>query len=649
MDKSKHSFIVKLRYKFDNFMSRGGVTVFFALMFLFLGAIILMAVARFIVNWVYPQKNLTSFFEQIWLAFLQISDGGAIAEDSESNIFNKVVGIITLFLGLILFSSLVAFITAQFEIMLSNLRKGKSKVIENNHTLILGFGDRVYEIINELIIANESQKSPAIVVLAEREKDEMDDFFNETISDRKTTRIVTRSGSTSNVRTLRSVGVSTARSIVILNGATIDEPRGKKDLADARVLKTILAVISCTTEEHLPPILAELHSANKQMLAKNISPAISVIDEHTILAKLMVQTSRIPGLARVYDELVGFAGNEFYFHIPSQGWGGITYGELVFRYPECCVLGIRKKNGSILMNPNQMENIDDSNEAILLAEDDSTIRFSKTVTVPKIAAPKSSEKRPRKIEHHMIAGWSHKAAAIIDEYSQYLLAESGIDLVVSQVDSQMKKAVAKLKNTHPSVKIRLLQAKIDNAGVLRKLTPEKYDTVIIVGSDGGKAEIRDSETISKLLEFRAHFKSLSSENLKTQIITEIADSDNIEIIKEAGVRDFLISNQFVSKIYAQISEEPGVLDIYEDLFSEAGSEVYIKPVSLYFEIIPEVVSFAEVCAAALMRNETAFGVRLMKEERDEEKRFGIYVNPKKSDKFSFSPDDCLITLAEDET
>ncbi len=151
-------------------------------------------------------------------------------------------------------------------------------------------------------------------MLSEREKDEMDDFFRERLPDTKNTRVVTRSGSTSSIHMLRRVNATGAKSVVILNDAAIDAGDDEKTLADARVLKTILALISCTGEDNAPPIIAEFHYRNMRNLAKNILPGkISLIDEHSILARLMVQTSRVSGLAQVYDNLVGFEGCEFYF------------------------------------------------------------------------------------------------------------------------------------------------------------------------------------------------------------------------------------------------------------------------------------------------------------------------------------------------
>jgi len=650
MASEDHSFKAKLKYSFDNFMSKGGLSVFSALMLIFISVFILMAIIRFTVNIIAPQENLARVLDQLWEVFVQILDSGSIADDAGANLLNKITGIITVFLGMIFFSSLVAFITSQFEAKLDELRKGKSNVVEKDHTLILGFGDRVLEIIRELIIANESEKNPAAVVLAEKEKDEMDDFFRDRIENIRNTRIVTRSGSTSSIHMLRRVGVGTARSVIILNDAAVDAPDEEKSLADARVLKTILALMSCTGEENAPPVVAELHHENMRKLAKNISPdKISLIDEHSILAKLMVQTSRVSGLAQVYDNLVGFEGCEFYFYRPEGGLEGIKYSDLIFHFKESSVFGIRRNNGTMLLNPSPDTVCKGDDEVIVLAEDDSTIKFLKQrldVTVPscKAAAP-----HPKSIENQLIVGWSFKTPAILDEYSKYLAKGSKIDVVVHEIGENTKKEFNDIQKKNSGIKMRLLIGDLHIPTTIAKLKPEQYDNVIILSGDGGNSELRDSETIAKLLEFRHYFKTTVKREVKTQLITEVADSENIEVIQEAGVKDFLISNQFVSKIYAQVSEEPAVLEIYDDLFSEEGSEVYLKPVSMFLTNIPESITFGELCAAALKRKESCFGVRLLSEETDMSKNFGIYVNPPKDKVFMLSGNDWLITLAEDES
>lgn len=639
----------RLSYAFDNFMSRGGLSVFLALMLLFLAAIVLMAAFRFVANLISPQDQTKDLLGQWWLAFLQIADGGSISEDSDSNALNRVVGIVSLFLGMVLFSSLVAFITSQFEARLAELRKGRSRVIEAGHTLILGSGDRVLEIVRELIVANESARRPAIVVVSEREKDEMDDYFRERIEDRRNTRIITRSGSTSSLQLLRRVGVDSAKSVVILNEAGVADEDSLKEAADARVLKTIMAVVASAGRDSPPAIVAELHHEAKRTLARGLFPNVSVIDEHSILAKLMVQTSRTSGLAQVYDYLVGFAGSEFYFYALPAGFAGRTFAELLFLCEGSSLLGVQKADGSILMNPPASRPFAEGEQAILLAEDDSTISLLKEANTPAFSQGRPQGPMEKTIESQLIVGWTRKTGLIVDEYSGYLRDGSSIVVVVDRADAQMREGFERIKARHPAIRLDLVEGDIHDPVAMASLRPEDFDNIIILTADGGEAEARDSQTIASLLEFRHYFRGLDQGKLKTQLITEVADSENIEVIEEVGVKDFMISNQFVSKIYAQVSEEPEVLRIYESLFSPEGAEVYLKPVGLYFSDLPENPSFSELCAAALDRGETCFGLRIVSGDGEGTGPHGICVNPPKDRRFRLGAGDMLITLAEDET
>ena len=137
-----------------------------------------------------------------------------------------------------------------------------------------------------------------------------------------------------------------------------------------------------------------------------------------------------------------------------------------------------------------------------------------------------------------------------------------------------------------------------------------------------------------------------------KLITEVMDSDNIDIILNSGVEDFMVSNQFVSQIMAQVSEEPMALDVYDDLFQADGSELYIKPASFYFNFDTEdsiTVPYGECVQAAQLRNEVILGVQIHADRKDREKMFGIALIPDKNDEFTLTAKDGLIALAEDET
>ena len=132
-------------------------------------------------------------------------EGSAAETDGDSNWLAKLTSIMGVLVGLILFSSMVAFITSVFEAKLDELRRGRSIVLEKDHTLILGFGDRILEVIRELIEANDSEPDAAIVILSDDDKEYMDNYIRDHILDFRTTRIITRSGIVTNINNLKKL------------------------------------------------------------------------------------------------------------------------------------------------------------------------------------------------------------------------------------------------------------------------------------------------------------------------------------------------------------------------------------------------------------------------------------------------------------
>ncbi len=228
----------KLKYNFENFMAKGGKSVFISLFILFIVSFVVSLGIRALVMVLDPEaKTVVSWLEHLWITFLQITDPGAVAEETGKNIWFKLSGTITMFLGLIIFSMLVAFITTQLEELLYKLRKGRSTVIESNHSLILGWNDRVNDIIKELILANESEKDAAIVILSEMDKEEMDDELHDAFPDTKTTRLITRTGSPSSLSDLKRVNASEARSAIVLASCSDGASPQEQSISDSQTIK----------------------------------------------------------------------------------------------------------------------------------------------------------------------------------------------------------------------------------------------------------------------------------------------------------------------------------------------------------------------------------------------------------------------------
>ncbi len=62
------------------------------------------------------------------------------------------------------------------------------------YLVILGWSPKIFDIINELIIANENQWSPAIVILTSKDQSEVQYMIKNKIHNLKNTRIICRNG-----------------------------------------------------------------------------------------------------------------------------------------------------------------------------------------------------------------------------------------------------------------------------------------------------------------------------------------------------------------------------------------------------------------------------------------------------------------------
>ena len=663
-NKPTYPLAMRLRYRIDNFMSRGSSSIFLALLSLFMVGFLIMVTIRSITNLFLPDETLSSWAEIPWRVYVAVMEGSAAETDGDSNWAAKLTSILGVMVGLILFSSMVAFITSVFEAKLEELRRGRSLVLENNHTLILGFGDRILEIIRELIEANESETDASIVILAEDDKEYMDNLIRDNISEFLTTRVITRSGVVTNINNLKKVMAGKAKSIIIMNSAASWRPENEKRLADALVLKSIMSIMAVSKGEKHPPIVCEIHSNRDQDLAENISSGtVKALNEVSVLSKMIAQLALSRnGLSVVYSDMVGFDGNEFYFFKPEKGWGGpLTFGQSLNRFKSSTPMGIHDSKGSITLNPPKETPITDEDELIVFAEDDSTIfYFNEPVFDPstKIIPQNTTTLRTQRVA---LLNWTSKTEIILEKLCSYIPDESELCTYVSDKTDEMDLFLSKLNEEYPSIKMSINKIDLNDLNLLDKIMPETFDSIVILSPGGSTIEEMDAYVISLLIRIRQILilRSDSNQELKKpktnqwpKLITEVMDSENIDIILNSGVEDFMVSNQFVSQIMAQVSEEPLALDVYDDLFQAEGSELYIKPASYYFEFNGEesiTIPYGECVQAAQLRNEVILGVQLSSEHKDKDKMFGITLIPDKNDKFMLTKNDGLIALAEDET
>ncbi len=649
-NKTKPSFNQKVHYYLDNYLAKGSQALFLSLLFTFLSALAVFATLRMMFSFFMSEQP--EWLANLWMAFLQLTAPGSMGRDTESPVVMKLAAVLAGFTGVVIFSTLIATLTTALNSAISNLKKGHSRVLEAEHTLIVGWSKRVTEILKELVEANESEDDPVVVIMSEKDKPWMDEYLRSNFKKRGNTRIVTRSGNPASPVSLAHVNAAEARSVIVLANCDDNATETQQVASDARGIKVVLALETTAPDAEFPIVTELFLERNRQVVLGMLPERVKVIDSEEILAKVMVQTSRTSGLSTVYSELLSFDGCEMY--ITDAKWNGITFGKSQFHFPDGVPIGIRRPTGEVQLRPSVDTVLEDGFELLIVAEDDSTIDFQeKPVVVPReLTIP--NRRNEQKKEKMLMLGWSSKAPIIIAEHAEYVLEGSEIIIALYRPTEANRIEIAQLNDQIEALDIRLTEINPFDGEELKGLRPFEFDDIIILPqslSSNGDAERIDSETIVVLLLLRSMRKQILADGgeITTKIVTEVLDSNNQGLIHQAGVNDFIISNRIVSMLFAQISEEPEIQKVYDDLFQEDGSEIYVKPVELYFDSFPQKVTFADVMALVQQRDEeVCIGVKIGDKAGNVDANFGIKLIPFKDVVYELVPGDALVVVAEDE-
>jgi hypothetical protein len=281
----------RVRYRFDTTISRGTLPVIgylavltFALVF---GAAFLLAITGTAIN----EEADPSFGEAFWQSLLRILDPGTFSGDN--GWFLRVVMLIVTLIGISIAAVLIGLIASGIEQRIDDLRRGRSKVLESGHTLILGWSPRIHTVVEELCLANANQKRPVIVVLAKQEKEEMEDELSSRVASFHNTRIVCRTGDPANLHDLRIASAPEARSIVVLGQGHVEAD------ADADVVKAVLGALHVLQDSDVP-IIAEVDDAETSWALREAGgERVLTVRASDVIARITAQACRQSGLSAV--------------------------------------------------------------------------------------------------------------------------------------------------------------------------------------------------------------------------------------------------------------------------------------------------------------------------------------------------------------
>jgi hypothetical protein len=617
----------RARYLFDTVMSRGVGIVILWLAVITVGLVFVAALILTIFRIGIDGDQDVSLLESFWQSLLRILDPGTFSGDAGWPL--RITMLFVTLLGVLIGGSLIGLIVAAVDSKVEQLRRGRSAIVERDHTLILGWSPRVYTLISEIVKANENRKRARIVVLAPEEKPVMEEAIRDRVPDTRTTRIVCRTGDPSNPQDLRIVNADEARSIVVLAGA-------EDGVGDAEAVKAVLAVMTSQTRSTRGAVVAEMNDAETAHALHEASRGnVVTVRAVDVIARITAQACRQPGLSFVWQELLDFAGDEIYFQ-PAPELEGHTYGDALLAYDTSSVIGRRAADGTIAVNPPMDTEFGPGDSVIAISADDDTVVFSGFVeedTVDDVMPPPPAER----LERLLVVGWSFIGPVVLRELDEFAPPGSEVDVLLDPDLVDAKELpdldLARLRTTfHPT------------GGDLDELSnsvrDRSYDKVIILDYRAGISPAEaDARALLTLLILQQALGA-DAAGKRPRIVTELLDAGDVDLARATGADDFVVSDELSSLMLAQLAERAELEPVFADLFDVAGSAIALHPSSSY--VTPQPVPWRRVVAVARPCGETAIGYRI---EHGASGAPSVVLNPRKGEHVHLGEGDQVVVIA----
>jgi hypothetical protein len=631
--RTKAGFWTKVRYNFDNSIAQPSAFVFYMFIALIILSVLIVVIkyALYALPALLPTGTAPLApisFETFWGQFATLTGRG-----TEASWADRIVGILNWSITITVAGSVTGFIVGAINRAFAAMRKGKSPVIDNDHTLILGWSNRVFPILKELAVANANVRNAKVVIFSTLERDVMEDEIESRAEGLGKMKVITRTGDPTNPTDLKRVNVSNAKSVIILDA---------DETGDATVVSTVLAVKSVNSNPDLR-LIAELDDANTaEALVTATNGQVIAVRSHDVIARVTAQASRQPGLAAVTLDLLDFDGDEIYFQsVPALD--GKTYKDAVLSFNEASVIGLLHPDGTPELNPKTTTKIKPGSKVIAVAEDDDKVIFtgiSDAVAARKVGARKVIS---RKAENLLVIGWSSMGRSVLTELAAYLPKGSSVH-IVAQSKFVAPEELTNLK--FGAVKVTHASVSGDIDELIAAASAKRYDEVIVLGYREAISESEaDAQTMLTMLQMNQLFDQPNNGVEPTRLVAEILDSRKAELARVAAVDDLVVSDNLAALLIAQISENPALAPVFDDLFDADGAAINVKPIDHYVPLGKEITFGELVAIASAAHGESTIGYRVAAASRDDAST-GVRMNPNKNTVFTPAAGDALVVIGD---
>jgi hypothetical protein len=233
--------------------------------------------------------------------------------------------------------------------------------------------------------------------------------------------------------------------------------------------------------------------------------------------------------------------------------------------------------------------------------------------------------------------------AVVSELAQFLPVGSTVHIVAESrhVDPLELKALKFGKN----IKVSFASVSGDIDELIKAASAKKYNEVVILGYREAISEAEaDSQTMLTMLQMNQLFEAKGNGVEPTRLVAEILDSRKAELARVAAVDDMVVSDNLAALLIAQVSENPALAPVFDDLFDADGASLSVNSIETYAPL-GKSIEFAELVAIGKAHGESVIGYRTL-EGSKKLASSGVKLNPAKTTKFKPAKGDGLIVVGE---
>lgn len=552
-----------LNYHFENIITKSSNFVYFLLIMASLSALLMLGLQL-----AFGLLGEDTFFNHWWNSLtkiINVGGGGTLKE--------RIINFMFWGLKVAISGTIIAFLTAKVSTFINNLNRGESFVIDKNHYIIIGWNSNIYKIFKEIETANLNQSKPTILCFNGMNNVEMRTKIDIEYPNQKNLRIVTRTGDTYSMLDLERTNASEARSVIILDD----------NLKKGFNIETTILAIRRILKNSSIKIIAQFENAdNIPILSDLMGNQILPIHKNKVIANLTAQSIRSSLIQAVVMDFMDYDGDEIYF-FPSEKLIGISFKQAMLFLQNITIIGVLKSDGKVYLNPDKNYIITKNDELVVIAEDDTNLLdFKEDAAIyqkmNKISnQPKSKIIFTKETKSILILGWSELGQQIIQSAIPFLDENSTLNFIYNE---SLVKSEPKIEDYN--IKTSIIKCPDNDQECIGKYLKEAtYDIILILGYDDMYSqEVADTFAMMRNLYVKSILKqNESTEN--TRIVLHLNDGSKKNLISvETEIEtesEFIVSDVLSSLLITQLADNPRLWSIFEELFSDSGLKINLKP------------------------------------------------------------------------